>query len=141
MGLERKRGKAGVNHSLMSRKRAIRKMHLTQNEFRRLCILKGIYPADPKNNTWIKNKVAQGKVYYRKEDIQFLSHEPIIWKFWELKIFLKRLAKLKARKDISTLESVRENRPFYQLGHIVKERYPTFVEAIRDLDDCLSMLF
>ena len=141
MGLERGKGKVGSNRSYMSRKRAIRKMKLTGNEFRRLCILKGIYPAEPKNNQWIKNKIAQGKIYYKREDIHFLSHEPIIWKFWELKTFLKRMKKLKARKDIVTLDSLKENRPFYQLGHIVRERYPTFVEAVRDLDDCLSMLF
>lgn len=141
MGLERAKGKVGSNRSHMSRKRAIRKLHLTSNEFRRLCILKGIYPAEPKNNQKIKSQIALGKVYYRTEDVQFLSHEPIIWKFWELKTFLKRMKRLKARNDIQALDAVREHRPFYQLGHIVKERYPSFVEAIRDLDDCLSMLF
>lgn len=33
------------------------------------------------------------------------------------------------------------NHPTIKLDHIVKERYPTFIDAIQDLDDCLTLCF
>jgi pescadillo protein len=35
----------------------------------------------------------------------------------------------------------RSNKPRYSLDHIVRERYPTFIDAIRDLEDCLCLCF
>lgn len=52
---------------------------------------------------------------------------------------MKRMARATGRRDFDTLDHIRENKPFYQLDHIVRERYPTFVAALRDLDDGLSM--
>ena len=113
------------------------KLNLTLKEFRRLCIIKGIYPVEPKS----MKKLQRGKTYYSLEDILHLSHEPVIWKFWEFKIFMRRLKRATARKDFDSVKCIQDNKPFYKLDHIVKERYPTFVDAIRDLDDGLSMLF
>lgn len=41
--------------------------------------------------------------------------------------------------DAARLE--KKGAPKLSLDHIIKERYPTFVDALRDLDDALSLLF
>ena len=41
--------------------------------------------------------------------------------------------------DAARLE--KNHAPRLSLAHVIKERYPTFVDALRDLDDALSMLF
>lgn len=84
MGRQKHRGEAGAAKAFISRRKAMQKLQLTLKDFRRLCILKGIYPVEPKS----KSKLSGGsnKTYYLLSDIQYLSHEPIIWKFWEFKV-------------------------------------------------------
>lgn len=52
---------------------------------------------------------------------------------------MRRLAKAKGRADYHVAERIIDNRPFYKLNNVVKERYPTLIDALRDLDDGLSM--
>lgn len=68
-------------------------------------------------------------------------HEPIIWKLREYKIFNRKVGRAKAVKDFKALRRYLEHHPTLKLDHIVKERYPSFVDALRDLDDCLTLCF
>lgn len=63
-------------------------------------------------------------------------------KFRQQKALSKKIARSLGRGDVSDASRIEKNNaPRMTLDHIVKERYPTFVDALRDLDDCLSLLF
>ncbi|NXC43021.1 PESC protein, partial [Penelope pileata] len=108
---------------------------------RRLCILKGIYPHEPKHKKKVNKGSTAARTFYLLKDIKFLLHEPIVNKFREYKIFVRKLRKAYGKSEWGTAERLKDNKPTYKLDHIVKERYPTFVDALRDLDDALSMCF
>ncbi|RCH90768.1 mRNA-binding ribosome synthesis protein, partial [Rhizopus stolonifer] len=108
----------------------------------RLCILKGIYPREPKNKKKANKGSTAPATFYYVKDIKYLLHEPLLEKFREHKAFTKRLNKVLYKGQFAAAKSLEENnRPVYNLDHIVKERYPSFIDALRDLDDALSMLF
>uniref|UniRef100_A0A6B2L0A1 Pescadillo homolog n=1 Tax=Arcella intermedia TaxID=1963864 RepID=A0A6B2L0A1_9EUKA len=111
-------------------------MQISLPEFRKLCILKGIYPREPK-----KAPAGKEKTYYLRKDIIFLQHEPIITRLHERRIWKRKVKKAKDKKQASRVEYLKKHKPSYTLNHIVRERYPTFVDALRDLDDALCMVF
>ncbi|CAG0878883.1 unnamed protein product [Darwinula stevensoni] len=134
-------GRAGEAIRYWSRSQALRRLQVSLNQFRDLCILKGVYPREPNN----RKKAQRGSIvprtlYYRK-DVKFLLHEPIVWKLRALKVYYRKLTRARARKDVGAIKRLEENKPAFTLHHIVKERYPTFIDALRDLDDALCMCF
>lgn len=122
----------------ITRSKAIRKLGLTLKDFRRLCILKGIYPREP-------NKKFEGthRTYYHKKDIKYLALDPIISKVRDMKVFKRKYRKAMKNNNIIKMKNLKKATPKYSLNMIIKERYPTFVDAVRDLDDplCLINLF
>lgn len=54
--------------------------------FRRLCILKGIYPHEPKHKKKVNKGSTAPRTFYLLKDIRFLLHEPIVAKFREYKV-------------------------------------------------------
>merc|ERR1711981_111610 len=103
---------------------------------------KGIHPREPRNRKRVqKGDMTKIKTMYREKDIRFLLHEPIVWKFRDFKVFLKKLKKAYAKGNENQAERLKSNKPRYSLDHIVRERFPTFIDAIRDLEDCLCLCF
>ena len=135
MGKKLKGGKRGEATNFISRAKTIRKLQLPLKEFRRLCILKGIYPREPP-----KTLKRNNKTYYHLKDINFLAHDRILSQFRDINATMKRYRKAKARGDTIKAKRIIENRPGMTLQHLIKERYPTFVDALKDLDDPLCLL-
>lgn len=118
-----------------TRSSALKRLNLSLKEFRRLCILKGVFPKEPK-----RKFKGQNKTYYLLKDIRYLSHEKLINKFKQINAFRKKIQKAKAKAKKFDYKNLKENMPTYSLTHIIKERYPRFTDALNDLDDALSLI-
>jgi len=141
MGKIKKKYERGAATNYVTRNQALRRLQLTLKDFRRLCILKGIYPVEPKHKKKANKGSTAPRTFYIAKDIQFLAHEPIINKFRAYKVFLRKLKRVTEKKDRMAAKRILAAKPHYKLDHVVKERYPTFQDSLADLDDCLTMLY
>lgn len=137
----KKKGTTGAAKNFITRSKAVSKLQISLADFRRLCIFKGIYPREPRNKKKANKGSTAPVTFYYAKDIQYLMHEPVLAKFREHKTFSKKLSRALNKNEIGDADRLEKNRPRYTLNHIVRERYPTFVDALRDLDDPLNMLF
>ncbi|KAE9366702.1 Pescadillo [Stipitochalara longipes BDJ] len=149
MGKIKKKGVSGQAKNFITRTQAVRKLQISLPDFRKLCIWKGIYPREPRNKKKASKSSTASTTFYYTKDIQYLLHEPLLQKFREQKALERKISKALGRGDAHDAQRLERNasRPEktgktkYTLDHVIRERYPTFIDALRDLDDCLSMLF
>ncbi|KAH3669073.1 hypothetical protein OGAPHI_001669 [Ogataea philodendri] len=141
MGKVKKKGTSGNAKNFITRTQAIKRLQVSLADFRRLCIFKGIYPREPRNKKKANKGSTAPVTFYYTKDIQYLMHEPILAKFREHKTFSKKLNKALGKGEVGDAKRLEEHKPKYKLDKVVKERYPSFLDALRDLDDCLNMLF
>ncbi|KAL8660671.1 MAG: hypothetical protein Q9202_006328 [Teloschistes flavicans] len=142
MGKIKKKGTSGQAKNFITRTQAVRKLQISLPDFRRLCIYKGIYPREPRNKKKASKTSTHSTTFYYTKDIQYLLHEPILNKFRDHKALAKKIARSLGRGDVGDAARLEKNaKPRITLDHIIRARYPTFVDALRDLDDALSLLF
>lgn len=141
MGKKIKKDEKGQVSNYISRASAVRKLQINLSDFRKLCILKGIYPREPKNKKKVGKGSTQNKTWYYRKDIAFLMHEPLLQSLRLLKIHDKKLKKAQGKSQKAVVKSLLEKTPQFNIDHLIKERYPSFLDALKDLDDALSMIF
>jgi pescadillo len=142
MAKQKKKGQSGQAKNYITRTQAVRKLQISLPDFRRLCIFKGIYPREPRNIKKASKSATHSTTFYYTKDIQYLLHEPLLGKFREQKALGKKIARSLGRNEVQdAIRLEKHGMPKIKLDHIVRERYPTFIDALRDLDDALSLLF
>ncbi|XP_025404888.1 pescadillo homolog [Sipha flava] len=139
MPMQKKKFQSGEGARYVTRRAALNKLQLSLKDFRTLCIIKGIYPREPAH----RRKAQKGKsgihILYLKKDILFLLHEPMIWKLRDLQVHLNRLRRAKGMHQKDLIKRYANTIPRVSIDHVVKERYPTFIDALRDMDDALTL--
>ena len=85
---------------------------------RKLCILKGIFPREPK-----KKVKGNHHTYYHLKDIAFLQHEPLLETFRDLRAYDKKIKKAKAKRNEERAKQLEVHRPDYKLDRLIRERF------------------
>ncbi|KAL3621321.1 hypothetical protein CASFOL_036233 [Castilleja foliolosa] len=127
--------KEGNAAKYVTRSQAVKYLQVSLPVFRKLCILKGVFPRVPK-----KKVKGSHHSYYHTKDMMFLKHEPLLEKLRDIRTYDKKVKKAMSKKNRDLAERLLTRKPTYTLDMLVKERYPKFIDALRDLDDCLSMV-
>jgi pescadillo len=112
-----KKGAKGIASQYLTRAQTLKKLQLPLADFRKLCILKGIYPRDPK-----KKPAGADKTYYHIKDVKYMQHEPVMMKLYETKSFMKKYKKACGRKNKDKMSRLEENKPEYTLQHLVRRK-------------------
>lgn len=138
MGKRQKKDHAGLDATFIGRSACLKRLQISLKDFRRLCILKGVYPREPRGRTPSKKK---GQVYYHIKDLRAIAHEPLLAKFREFRGFMKKVRKAAGRNEKDEAVRKESYAPSYTLHHLVRERYPRFVDALSDVDDALALVY
>ncbi|QCE08181.1 pescadillo [Vigna unguiculata] len=127
--------KEGNAAKFVIRSQALKQLQISLPLFRKLCILKGVTPREPK-----KKFKGTHQTYYHVKDIAFLHHEPLVEIHRAIRVHERKIKKAEAKKNHERANRLREKTPKPKIDRIIRQRYPRFVDALGELDDCLTMV-
>ncbi|XP_057441146.1 pescadillo homolog [Lotus japonicus] len=127
--------KEGNAAKFVTRSQALKQLQITLPLFRKLCILKGVTPREPK-----KKFKGNHHTYYHVKDVSFLHHEPLLEIHRAIRVHEKKIKKAEAKQNIERANRLRDKTPKPKVDRIIRQRYPRFVDALGELDDCLTMV-
>ncbi|URE39892.1 Pescadillo N-terminus [Musa troglodytarum] len=110
--------KEGNAAKYITRTKAVHYLQVSLSNFRKLCILKGIFPREPK-----KKVEGNHKTYYHMKDILFLAHEPLLEKFRDIRAHKKKVKKALARKNRDLADRLLNREPTYKLDRLILESH------------------
>lgn len=141
--------KKRFKNKYLSTMQARRLLQVDSMTFRKLCILKGIYPRSIRNNGGSnrggrskQKDSGRSKCYYLTREIKWLVHDDVHSRIGDFAAWEKNVRRAKAQHRHETLKLLESNKrkPSYRLDSTIRERFPTFAEALRDVDDAMSMV-
>ncbi|CAK9152069.1 unnamed protein product [Ilex paraguariensis] len=109
--------KEGNAARYITRSQAVKSLQVSLSLFRKLCILKGIFPREPK-----KKVKGNHHTYYHWKDIMFLRLEPLLEKFREMRAYEKKVKKAISKKNRDLAERLLTRKPSYTLDMLIRER-------------------
>ncbi|KAG5527212.1 hypothetical protein RHGRI_028196 [Rhododendron griersonianum] len=109
--------KEGNAARYITRSQAVKHLQVSLPVFRRLCILKGIFPREPK-----KKVKGNHHTYYHTKDILFLKHEPLLEKFRDIRAYDRKVKKALSKKNRDLAERLLTRKPDYTLDMLIRER-------------------
>ncbi|EAY18218.1 Pescadillo N-terminus family protein [Trichomonas vaginalis G3] len=121
------KGKEGKSSNLVKEDEAIERVALDPKDMGRMAILRGVYPKvspKDKNSPW---------AYFHKKDLQMINSDPMAWFIRDHANWLKHHEKRYNRKELDQTPE-----PVAPYDQLIRSRYPTFADAIKDLDDALT---
>ncbi|KAL2954382.1 hypothetical protein AAZX31_19G218500 [Glycine max] len=127
--------KEGNAAKFVIRSQAIKQLQISLPLFRKLCILKGVTPREPK-----KKFKGTHQTYYHVKDVSFLHHEPLVEIHRAIRVHERKIKKAEAKKNHERANRLRQKTPKPKIDRIIRQRYPRFVDALGELDDCLTMV-
>ena len=124
----------------LSKMQAQRLLQIDSMAFRRMCILKGIYPRSILRSR--QKDSGNTKQYYLTREIKWLVHDDVRARLAAFEAWNKKVRRAKAQHRFDTLKALHDakSKPAYRLDATIKERYPTFLDALRDSDDAMTMI-